>query len=136
MGEKRSILTVAVLTWLRITGWQELSAPQCTNQLHVHGKLHCAWVLRLTDDSRGKPLTAARTARTTGMNIESTNTALTNKGNAMRLLDLFKTKKADSGATKREGGPRVKTGPTRGEVRARKTNGQWRAKRNDAGTKR
>ncbi|GAA5012975.1 hypothetical protein GCM10025794_01180 [Massilia kyonggiensis] len=71
-----------------------------------------------------------------GMSTESANTALTNKGNAMGLFDLFKTKKADSGATKREGGPRVKTGPTRGKVRARNTNGQGRAKRNDAGTKR
>lgn len=33
-------------------------------------------------------------------------------------------------------GPVVKTGPTSGKNRSRNKNGQWRAKRNDAGTKR
>lgn len=30
-------------------------------------------------------------------------------------------------------GPIVKTGPTAGQVRSRNNNGQWRAKRSDAG---
>ena len=30
-------------------------------------------------------------------------------------------------------GPIVKTGPTAGQVRSRNNNGQWRAKRGDAG---
>ena len=33
-------------------------------------------------------------------------------------------------------GPEVKTGPTSGKNRSRNKNGQWRAKRSDAGTKR
>ena len=33
-------------------------------------------------------------------------------------------------------GPVVKTGPTSGRNRSRNKNGQWRAKRSDAGTKR
>lgn len=33
-------------------------------------------------------------------------------------------------------GPVVKTGPTSGKNRSRNKNGQWRAKRSDAGTKR
>ena len=31
-------------------------------------------------------------------------------------------------------GPIVKTGPTAGQVRSKNQNGQWRAKRSDAGT--
>ena len=34
------------------------------------------------------------------------------------------------------GGPVVKTGPTSGQVRSRNSDGQWRAKRSDAGTTR
>lgn len=34
------------------------------------------------------------------------------------------------------GGPIVRTGPTAGDVRSRNNNGQWRAKRSDAGTPR
>lgn len=33
-------------------------------------------------------------------------------------------------------GPRVKTGPTAGEVRSKNKDGQWRRKRSDAGKKR
>ncbi|WP_259689432.1 hypothetical protein [Lactiplantibacillus plantarum] len=33
-------------------------------------------------------------------------------------------------------GPVVKTGPTAGQNRTRKNNGQWRVKRSDTGTKR
>ena len=33
-------------------------------------------------------------------------------------------------------GPVVKTGPTAGQNRSRKNNGQWRKKRSDAGQKR
>lgn len=40
---------------------------------------------------------------------------------------------SDSKSPKDKGGPLVKTGPTRGEVRSRNQDGQWRAKRNDAG---
>jgi len=34
------------------------------------------------------------------------------------------------------GGPVVKTGPTAGQVRSKNKDGQWRAKRSDAGKKR
>lgn len=40
---------------------------------------------------------------------------------------------SDSKSPKDNGGPLVKTGPTRGEVRSRNQDGQWRAKRSDAG---
>lgn len=34
------------------------------------------------------------------------------------------------------GGPIVKSGPTKGKVRSRNNNGQWRKKRSDTGTTR
>lgn len=37
---------------------------------------------------------------------------------------------------KKTGGPVVNTGPTHGQNRSRNQNGQWRAKRSDAGRKR
>lgn len=37
---------------------------------------------------------------------------------------------------RKNGGPVVKTGPTAGEVRTRKSSGEWRKKRSDAGKKR
>lgn len=40
------------------------------------------------------------------------------------------------GITKNGGGPKVKTGPNRGKIRTRNTNGRWRAKRSDAGKSR
>lgn len=33
-------------------------------------------------------------------------------------------------------GPKVKTGPTKGQERSRKKTGEWRAKRSDTGVKR
>jgi len=53
----------------------------------------------------------------------------------MGLFDFFKTQKTSSPA-RGEGGPRVKTGPTSGQVRSRNKSGEWRAKRSDAGSKR
>lgn len=37
---------------------------------------------------------------------------------------------------RKSGGPVVKTGPTVGEVRTRRSSGEWRKKRSDAGKKR
>ena len=41
-----------------------------------------------------------------------------------------------SWSPRKNGGPLVKTGPTFKMNRSRNSNGQWRAKRSDAGTKR
>lgn len=38
-----------------------------------------------------------------------------------------------SESTKKKTGPKVKTGPTAGQERARNKNGRWHAKRSDAG---
>jgi hypothetical protein len=54
----------------------------------------------------------------------------------MGLFDIFFKPKKSSSPARKEGGPRVKTGPTRGELRSRKKTGEWRAKRSDAGVKR
>ena len=37
---------------------------------------------------------------------------------------------------KKSGGPKVKTGPTSGETRSRRSDGGWRRKRSDTGVKR
>lgn len=42
-------------------------------------------------------------------------------------------KKDSSKSPKNTGGPVVKTGPTAGNNRSRNDDGQWRAKRSDAG---
>ena len=39
-------------------------------------------------------------------------------------------------APQKAGGPVVKTGPTAGQIRSRNADGQWRAKRSDAGVPR
>ena len=44
--------------------------------------------------------------------------------------------KGGSKSDGKSGGPRVKTGPTRGRVRSRAKDGHWRAKRSDAGKRR
>ena len=46
---------------------------------------------------------------------------------------MFGSKK-NSKSPKDTGGPVVKSGPTRGQNRSRNTDGQWRAKRSDAGS--
>ncbi len=46
---------------------------------------------------------------------------------------MKKIKVSKSASPNQTGGPVVKTGPTRGENRSRNKNGQWRAKRSDAG---
>ena len=48
----------------------------------------------------------------------------------------FLSKLFGGGGKRSGGGPKVKTGPTRGQVRSRNSNGQWRGKRNDAGHRR
>jgi hypothetical protein len=40
------------------------------------------------------------------------------------------------GKSKTSNGPKVKTGPTRGQTRSRNNDGQWRRKRSDTGKKR
>ncbi|MGL6249182.1 MAG: hypothetical protein ACRC3A_08795 [Culicoidibacterales bacterium] len=51
---------------------------------------------------------------------------------------MFKlpTVKPASKSPRHTGGPIVKTGPTSGQNRSRNENGQWHAKRSDAGAKR
>ncbi|HMM09027.1 MAG TPA: hypothetical protein PKA35_07905 [Paracoccus solventivorans] len=50
------------------------------------------------------------------------------------IFNMLKTSsKAPVKATSRAKGPKVKTGPTRDEVRSRNQDGRWRAKRSDAG---
>ena len=52
-------------------------------------------------------------------------------GEFMSFLKILK-----SIAPKFNGGPLVKSGPTRGKVRSRTSCGRWRRKRSDAGKKR
>jgi hypothetical protein len=55
----------------------------------------------------------------------------------MGLFDFLGGTKNSSGKSPRfTHGPIVKTGPTAGQNRSRNNNGQWRAKRSDAGVPR
>lgn len=49
------------------------------------------------------------------------------------LKGLITPKKDYRKSPRETGGPIVKSGPTAGQNRSRNSNGQWRAKRSDAG---
>lgn len=57
--------------------------------------------------------------------------------NSVRTEGIFMSEKKDHKKPPSEtGGPVVKTGPTAGQNRSRNDDGQWRAKRSDAGKSR